>query len=343
MTNTSHRSGGRSASKPQLKTLTLQQLFDKEFPPREHLITPWLREGESALIWSEPGVGKSMLSLSVALCIAGGGELMGWKSEKPRRVLVVDGEQHIEDIKERAVFLMGTVDGVDANEAAQNVTVFARQDQDPEATFPDLADTEGQTELFKRAVDGEFDLVILDNFSTLATIEDENSAAAFNPVMDFLLKMKQARIATILVHHANKGGKDFRGSSKLATTFEVILGLQKPTSGEKRYGTAFDIEWTKYRRLKDETVGGRSVWLDGDPLAWGYKVSEDEKVNDLVRLVRTGQFTTQKQLAEAIPCSTGSLTNLKRKAIHEFKLISKDEWKDCMEGSEEDDDDNPPF
>jgi hypothetical protein len=341
MTNISSRSGGRSASKPQLKSLTLQQLFDKEFPPREHLIAPWLREGESALIWSEPGVGKSMLSLSIALCIAGGGELMGWKSERPRRVLVVDGEQHIEDIKERAGFLMGTVDGVDANEAAQNITIFARQDQDPEASFPDLADPDGQDELFRRAVEGKFDLVILDNFSTLATIEDENSAAAFNPVMDFLLKMKQARVATILVHHANKGGKDFRGSSKLATTFEVILGLQKSTSGKKRHGTSFDIEWTKYRRLKDETVSGRNVWLDGDPLAWGYKVSQDEEVGELVRLIRTHEFTTQAQLAQEMnKMAVGKLSRLKRKAIHELKLISEAEWDACLE---DDDDDNPEF
>jgi hypothetical protein len=344
MTNTSQRSGGRSASKPQLKTQTLKELFDTEFKPREHLIAPWLREGESALIWSEPGVGKSMLSLSVALCIAGGGELMGWKSEKPRRVLVVDGEQHIEDIKERAGLLMGTIDGVDEELASENVTIFARQDQDPRASFPDLVEDSGQDDIFNRAVKGEFDLVILDNFSTLATIEDENSAAAFNPIMNFLLKMKQARIATILVHHANKSGKGFRGSTKLETTFEVTLGLQKPTSGEKRFGTAFDVVWTKYRRLKDETVSGRSVWLDGDPLVWGYKVSQHEEVNEMVRLVRTHDFTTQAQLAKTMNnMAVGKLSKLKHKAFEE-NLISHAEWKECLEGPFDDfDDDDPQF
>jgi len=269
---------------------------------------------------------------------------MGWKSEKPRRVLVVDGEQHIEDIKERAGLLMGTIDGVDEELASENVTIFARQDQDPRASFPDLVEDSGQDDIFNRAVKGEFDLVILDNFSTLATIEDENSAAAFNPIMNFLLKMKQARIATILVHHANKSGKGFRGSTKLETTFEVTLGLQKPTSGEKRFGTAFDVVWTKYRRLKDETVSGRSVWLDGDPLVWGYKVSQHEEVNEMVRLVRTHDFTTQAQLAKTMNnMAVGKLSKLKHKAFEE-NLISHAEWKECLEGPFDDfDDDDPQF
>ena len=62
---------------------------------------------------------------------------------------------------------------------------------------------------------------------TLAS-EDENSAAEFNAVTEFLLRLKARGVATMLVHHANKGGDNFRGSSKLAATFETIVKLEKP-------------------------------------------------------------------------------------------------------------------
>jgi len=42
---------------------------------------------------------------------------------------------------------------------------------------------------------GKFDLLILDNFSTLVTCEDENAAAAFNDIVKFLMRIKQANIA----------------------------------------------------------------------------------------------------------------------------------------------------
>ncbi|MFD1378909.1 AAA family ATPase [Fodinicurvata halophila] len=54
------------------------------------------------------------------------------------------------------------------------------------------------------------DLVILDNFTTLGEVEDENAASSFNAIQAFLLGLKTCGVATILVHHAGKSG-DFRG------------------------------------------------------------------------------------------------------------------------------------
>jgi hypothetical protein len=318
---------------PKLSITTLAALFARNFQERHHLLTPWLRQGESALIWSAPGVGKSMLSLSLALAVGGGGSCLGWQSPAPRKVLLVDGEQHIQDIHDRAKMLMQTIEGIDAGEAGKNVTILARQDQDPCSEFPDLAEEEGRDKIFRRAMSSKIDMIILDNFSTLATVEDENAASAFNPIITFLLQMKQAGIATILVHHSNKTGKDFRGSSKLATTFEVILGLQRPTSNEHKFGTAFDLEWTKYRQKREDTLRGRSVWLEEDPdgaISWKYELSQDEEGIELVALVRSCKFTTQAELATEMGVSTGKLSPLKWRAINGQRLISTSEWDDCL-------------
>ena len=42
-----------------LKQITAGQLLAMNFPPREFAIDPWLRTGESAMIWAASGVGKT--------------------------------------------------------------------------------------------------------------------------------------------------------------------------------------------------------------------------------------------------------------------------------------------
>lgn len=66
-----------SITKPALKHVSLAALLAMNLPQRDHLLSPWLREQESCLVWAAAGVGKTMFTLSLALAIAGGGSLMG--------------------------------------------------------------------------------------------------------------------------------------------------------------------------------------------------------------------------------------------------------------------------
>ncbi|MFD1378908.1 AAA family ATPase [Fodinicurvata halophila] len=105
-----------------LRAPTLGKLLDSEFPERRHLLSPWLRQQETAMVYAETGVGKSMFAASVALAVAGGGEFLGWRpklreGERGYRVLYVDGEMHIQDIQDRMRVLIKAVPGVDLEAA----------------------------------------------------------------------------------------------------------------------------------------------------------------------------------------------------------------------------------
>jgi hypothetical protein len=332
-TNHQDRKGGGSQPAGRLKALTLGDILTTTFPIREHLITPWLKQGESAMIFAPAGVGKSMFTLTLALAVAGGGEAMDWKAPRPYRVLFVDGEMHIDDIQSRALMLLETVNGLDQEATLENLTIIARQYQEGGTSFPDLAEEEGQETLIQTALRGNFDLAILDNLSTLATIEDENSAGQFNGVIQFLMRMKQEGKACILIHHANKGGRSFRGSTKLATTFEVIIGLEQLTGSKAQHGTAFTLKWDKYRGVRDGTTGMREMWLDTEkePPAWEHQPSASEEIMLVLENLRSLDFTTQDELREALPGkpSAGKMSKLKAKAIAEGRITQK-EWDECL-------------
>lgn len=51
--------------------------MEMDLPRREHLIIPWLRQGESTMVFAAPGVGKSLFALDIALSVAGGGKCIG--------------------------------------------------------------------------------------------------------------------------------------------------------------------------------------------------------------------------------------------------------------------------
>lgn len=321
-----------------LRTTTLKALLAKSFPKRDYLIEPVMKEGESMMLWAAPGVGKTMLALSLAVAVAGGGEVLGLKGAGGRKVLIIDGEMNEADLQERFRALIPSVVGCDAEAAVEGITLVARQAQRLGADFPDLADEAGQREVLKMALNGKFDLVILDNFSTLATLDDENSSSAMDPVLRFLMQMKQANLACILIYHSAKTGDKYRGSSKIETTFEAILGLRKPETLEESHRASFEMEWTKFRNIRNSATKGKRAWLAEDwktgVLKWEHEMSESEEVTRLIATLKTGLYATQKDLARAMGISEPTLTRLKGKAKAE-RRVTDEEWRAYLEAAKE--------
>lgn len=291
------------------------------------------------MIFAETGVGKSLFTMTVALAIAGGGKFLDWKAPEPKRVLWIDGEMWVDDLQKRAADLIGAVEGINREAAGRNFVLLARQEQTPGVDFIDLAEEEWQTKVVKYVSEGingskPFDLVVLDNLSTLATsLEQENDAVSFNPVLMFLMTLKQAGAACILVHHSNKAASNYRGSSKLATTFEVILQLQREVGAAARDGAAFVTDWDKkYRGLRDATIRNQTMWLskgDDGRMRWQAEVSKADELAELVRLVETCNYSSGKELAEAMKRSESWVSKAKTQAIV-GKLIKACDWDRCL-------------
>ncbi len=185
-----------------------------------------------------------------------------------------------------------------------------------------MNDVDSHKRLMKVARDAEASLVILDNFSTLVEVEDENSAAAFNKITTFLLDMKQAGIASLLVHHANKARTGFRGSQKLSVTFDMIVQLYRPDDAPVS-GCTIEIDFEKNRH--SVTVEPVRLYLAADSSRWESHETE-QGLAKVAKMLRSLNFTCQKSLAKAYGCSTGNMSKLISRA--EAKgLLEKNEWK----------------
>lgn len=306
---------GTGDVKSVLKGITAGQLLAKKFPPREFVIEPWLRTGESALIWAPTGVGKTWLTLSLSMAIAGGGRVWEWKAPKPRKVLIIDGEMNVQDLQERTDFLLCSrgVDGVDKKELDDNLLFMPRQMQNPRSEFFDITNPASQERILSRMEKENAEVIVIDNLTTCAdSLEDENAAAAFRPVMTFLMKMKQANKTAIVVHHANKAGTDARGSTALEATFEAKLGLQRP-SVSKPGSASFVTSFGKFRGKGDDSLRPRVWSLNED--GWTVEDDAESVAVKVIEAVRTLKYTNQQELAAALGMSQPTVSRTLKHAV----------------------------
>jgi KaiC/GvpD/RAD55 family RecA-like ATPase len=313
-----------------LKTQTLGDILKQPKIVREDILGGWFRERHLMLLYAPAGCGKSLLALSFAMAIAGGGELLGWKAPEARKVLLVDGELDLADLQERAGMLQKATGG-SARALGGNLVVLSRQDQAFGTRFPDIATEEGRDELLRLVERTGADVVVLDNLSTLATVEDENAASSFNAFVEMLLSLKQAGKAVVLIHHSRKGAGgegSYRGSQKLSVVFNSIMRLERL---EDATGAAFTLHWEKFRELRsDGTSEPLEVRLqDGQ---WRHGVSEGRQVDRFLRLLRTGQYVNAEEIAEAMEVARATAYRLKAKAMGEGRLTEND-WMNAIKGA----------
>src|SRR5262249_7061659 len=124
----------------------------------------------SAMVWAPTGLGKSWFALSVALAVAGGGRVLGWSAPKPARVLYVDGEMHIEEVRDRMRDLIdsGAIEGLDVEAALRNLTLHCRQHQELDVRVCDVISSADQAALRQMVTDGGVSLQFLANYTVMS-------------------------------------------------------------------------------------------------------------------------------------------------------------------------------
>lgn len=309
-----------------IRVYSAAELLTLDIPKREPMLGSWLADRQTGMIYAEAGLGKSMLALAMAFAVAGGGTLFGrWKASRPRRVLIVDGEMDLIDLRERLDVLLPAIDGIDADLARRNLKIAARLGQ-VGGDFIDIASTAGREAVLGLAADHDAALVFFDNLSTLATIGDENAASSFDPVLSLLVALKAEGRTSILIHHANKKG-GYRGTSKMTVPLNIVIHLTRPQGLSEDGGAAFDVVFEKVRSLRGDDVRRFTAKLEDG--RWTTTGGGSDQLDHLVSMVRSGRYSSDSALAKALKVDRSTVSRRKSAAIA-AGLIDKEEWDRCL-------------
>jgi AAA domain len=227
-----------------LKVRDGEELMTLKLPPRNLLLSPWLPEKGLTMIYAPRGVGKTWVALGIAHAIASGGWFLKWKAPAPKRVLYIDGEMSMQMLRDRYAAVV-VASGEEAPK--ENFRLVAADDQ--QDGLPDLSDPEEQK--YYDAVIADADVVVLDNYSTLARIAKENEADSFGPVQGWLLAQRAAGRSVLAIHHAGKGGEQ-RGTSKKEDALDTVISLSRPPGYSAAEGARFEVRFTKNRGFYGE-------------------------------------------------------------------------------------------
>ncbi|MDB4285534.1 helicase RepA family protein, partial [bacterium] len=144
------------------------------------------------------GTGKTLFGLSMAVAVASGGVFLGWQAPKTRRVLYVDGEMCVEDVKE----YMAAVAGAIGREWDENLLQIITPDLQVDG-FASIQTRAGQ-EMIEDHLGGT-ELLVCDNLISLADARAESDPEIFDNIKTWQLKLRRDGIANVLMHHVGKG------------------------------------------------------------------------------------------------------------------------------------------
>jgi len=237
-----------------------------DIPTKKTFLNPWLTEQSITLISGWRGTGKTWLALSILDAVSKGQPFGPWEAGEPIACLFLDGEMVIQDTLERTKEL-----GIDEVEIYSDS--YANSLGLPRANL--LSET-WRTTMKRFLTTRGIKLWVIDNIGSVTGGIDENVKKDWDPINQWLLELRFAGIATIMLHHTNKEGSQ-RGTSSREDNIDASIILKKPFDYSPEEGAKFIFHFTKARvRTQDLNLipdyefqlrqdgSGKLIWTYGN-------------------------------------------------------------------------------
>jgi RecA-family ATPase len=182
-------------------------------PPKEspYLVKGLIYKRSRAMVHADPGTGKSIMALDLALHLAFGfPQWCGYRIKQPidhlPRVLYIYSEGVARLWKRRDAWLKKQ--GKTAEELGDKIMFYPKP-------IPLNATDAYVDELVDWARDAGYDLIIIDTWANANAGSDENAAGVMSESLNRVGRVaEELQAAVLLVHHDNRSGA-FRGSSAI--------------------------------------------------------------------------------------------------------------------------------
>lgn len=282
--------------------LSAADLCTMEIPPRKKVLGDFFCEGDLGFIYAPRGLGKTWLTNGLARAITTGGSIGEWNVSHSRRVLIVDGEMNLAATQERLRLL-------DSNSPHLHLLHHEVLFNKTEGKVSlNLADASQQKDLSALVRQLRVEVLFLDNLSCLFRGVAENEADAWEAVLPWLLDLRRAGVAVVVIAHAGRNGL-MRGTSRREDSAHWVLSLENARDDAGDFGgTRFIARFTKNRN---------SVASASPPMLWEF-VSSPEGM-----LVKSCSQTDLSVMLELIQNGLDSATDLARELDKTKGTISK--------------------
>ena len=305
-----------ASHQPRIVVLDIDALLARDFPPMEPLLSPWLCKQHLSMVYAWRGVGKTHFALGVAYAVAGGGQFLKWKADKPRRVVYIDGEMAGAGIKARLAAIVASTP--DEHEPPEGFFKIITPDAQT-LPLPDLASVDGQLAFAPCLQDAE--LIVVDNLSSLMRAGAENEGESWVPVADWALRMRKLGKAVLFVHHAGKGGQQ-RGSSRREDLMDVVIKLDHAKDYEPEKGAAFLIQFEKARHLSGADARDIEVALTVDAnnrQAWTWKDADLGMVDRILAMKAEFPEMSQSDIANELGINRSTVSRAIKRSTESTK------------------------
>jgi AAA domain len=214
-----------------------------EIASRVVMIDDWCRVGDLGFIFAARGLGKTWLAMHLSKGLATKQNVGPWTIHIQCNVLYLDGEMAPDDIKFRDYALGEKVENL---VYINHEILFSRTGK-----IMNLADPEFQAATLDHCQQKKFNVLCLDNLSTLASGVDENKTIDWEVIQPWLLKLRRIGVTVIFIHHAGRNNQ-MRGGSKREDPASWVIRLDEPYNGNEKAGAHFISRFTKWRGAKKQ-------------------------------------------------------------------------------------------
>ena len=313
-----------SSQRTTLRALNVRDLLSLEVRTREMILGPIIPEQGLTMIHAPRGIGKTHVSLMIAYSVATGSSMFKdkWRSNKPHKVLFIDGEMPLSVMQERLAKIVNSTETEIRREDNLLIITPDLQNQG----ISDLSTIEGQQIIEEHLKDVK--LLILDNHSALCRRGRENDAESWVPLQEWFLTLRRRGISVLLIHHSNKSGGQ-RGTSRKEDLLDTIITLRKPEAYDPQEGARFEVHYEKARGFYGEEAAPFEAWLKEEDgiFTWHTRDIEDCQLDRVLELKKEG--LSQRDIAEETGLSPATI-NRRLKEAKQKGLLDESASVSCF-------------
>ena len=283
-----------------LTIVSLRQLLELDIPQRGHVLYPIIPEQGLTMLFAERGTGKTFVGFHLAYAVASGGSVFGWKSDRPRRTLYLDGEMPLASVQERFAALVAAAE----TEPPEGFLLLLTPDLQGDFLMPNLATREGQERLAPYLAD--IDFLVVDNLPTLAKTGRANDEDSWRPVQEWILGLRRQGKAVLLIHHSSKNGSQ-RGTVAKEDVLDTVIRLSRPRDYAPEQGARFNVTLTKARGIFGADADPFEASLV-DGCRWHIRPAEDTLLEQVKQMLADG--LTYREIAEEVGKGKSTIARL---------------------------------